>query len=328
MAAAFLLFGFSLLYGLTGSIELPQIAVPGAAPAQPAALRGAGDGAGRFRFQGGGRSLSPVGAGCLPGRARAVRGLDRLGVKAGGLHLFTRLLWPGLGAPPADPSAGGGPGWIPIAATSSRPPRSSSATSRPSPRPTCAGCSPTRRSPMPGPCCSGDRPGQLRTGAAVLLRGHLRPGDRGGLRRHRRHRADGRRPRRSRSGRACPALPVLAGCLPGLHPFARGHPAPGRLRRKFVVFAAALKMGGAGRPEGWLAVLAIALSAVALYYYLLVLKQALVAARPPARAAGSGCRCAAALRPGGGRRADPAARPLSLAAARPVLDSPAWRIFW
>jgi NADH-quinone oxidoreductase subunit N len=43
---------------------------------------------------------------------------------------------------------------------------------------------------------------------------------------------------------------------------------------KFVVFSAALKMGG---PAGWLALLAIALSAVALYYYLLILKQALVA---------------------------------------------------
>jgi len=38
-----------------------------------------------------------------------------------------------------------------------------------------------------------------------------------------------------------------------------------------------------GGPAAWLAVLAIALSAVALYYYLLVLKQALVAA-PPADA--------------------------------------------
>jgi NADH-quinone oxidoreductase subunit N len=47
---------------------------------------------------------------------------------------------------------------------------------------------------------------------------------------------------------------------------------------KFYVFAAALKLGGVAGPAGWLALGAIALSAVALYYYLLVLKSALVAA--------------------------------------------------
>ena len=49
---------------------------------------------------------------------------------------------------------------------------------------------------------------------------------------------------------------------------------------KFAVFAAALRMGGIAGPAGWLALLAIALSAVALYYYLIVLKQAWVAAPP------------------------------------------------
>jgi NADH-quinone oxidoreductase subunit N len=49
---------------------------------------------------------------------------------------------------------------------------------------------------------------------------------------------------------------------------------------KFAVFAAALQLGGLAGPAGWLTFLAIALSAVALYYYLIVLKQALVT--PPA----------------------------------------------
>jgi NADH-quinone oxidoreductase subunit N len=47
---------------------------------------------------------------------------------------------------------------------------------------------------------------------------------------------------------------------------------------KFAVFAAVLKLNGLGGPAGWLALLAIALSAVALYYYLAILKQALVVA--------------------------------------------------
>ena len=47
---------------------------------------------------------------------------------------------------------------------------------------------------------------------------------------------------------------------------------------KFAVFAAVLRLGGLGGPVGWPAIAAIALSAVALYYYLVMLKQALVAA--------------------------------------------------
>jgi len=45
---------------------------------------------------------------------------------------------------------------------------------------------------------------------------------------------------------------------------------------KFAVFAAALKIGGVAGPAGWLTLLAIGLSAVALYYDLIVLKQAFV----------------------------------------------------
>jgi len=53
---------------------------------------------------------------------------------------------------------------------------------------------------------------------------------------------------------------------------------------KFAVFTSVLRLGGLAGPAGWLVILAIALSAVALYYYLLILKQALVAA-PAANAA-------------------------------------------
>ncbi|HLP24612.1 MAG TPA: NADH-quinone oxidoreductase subunit N, partial [Acidobacteriota bacterium] len=47
---------------------------------------------------------------------------------------------------------------------------------------------------------------------------------------------------------------------------------------KFAVFASALKLSGLNGPTGWLTLAAIALSAVGLYYYLIILKQALVAA--------------------------------------------------
>ncbi len=72
--------------------------------------------------------------------------------------------------------------------------------------------------------------------------------------------------------------PLLAGCLlvfvlslAGVPPFA------GFLGKVFV-FAAAFRVGGLSAPAGQLALLAIALSAVAFYYYLLILKQAWVAA--------------------------------------------------
>jgi len=48
---------------------------------------------------------------------------------------------------------------------------------------------------------------------------------------------------------------------------------------KFYVFAAALSLGGLASPLGWLVLLAIVMSAVALYYYLVILKTALIA--PP-----------------------------------------------
>jgi NADH-quinone oxidoreductase subunit N len=46
-----------------------------------------------------------------------------------------------------------------------------------------------------------------------------------------------------------------------------------------------LRIGGIASPTGVLTLLAIALSAVALYYYLIVLKQALVEPSAPARSA-------------------------------------------
>jgi NADH-quinone oxidoreductase subunit N len=71
--------------------------------------------------------------------------------------------------------------------------------------------------------------------------------------------------------------PLLAGCLAVFILSLAGIPPLAGFFGKFAIFAAALKLGGLAGPAGWLTVLAILLSAVALYYYLLVLKQALVA---------------------------------------------------
>jgi NADH-quinone oxidoreductase subunit N len=78
--------------------------------------------------------------------------------------------------------------------------------------------------------------------------------------------------------------PLLAGCLLVFILSLAGIPPLAGFFGKFVVFAAALKLNGLAGAAGWLALLAIAMSAVGLYYYLLILKQAVVAA-PAANAA-------------------------------------------
>jgi NADH-quinone oxidoreductase subunit N len=75
--------------------------------------------------------------------------------------------------------------------------------------------------------------------------------------------------------------PFLAGCLAVFILSLAGIPPLAGFFGKFAVFAGALQLGGLSGPAGWLTALAILLSAVALYYYLLVLKQALVAKALP-----------------------------------------------
>ncbi len=69
MSAAFLLFGFSYLYGLSGSTNLHRMMLglygPHAIQFFAAVVRGVGDGCGGAGIQGGGGAVSLVGAGYL-----------------------------------------------------------------------------------------------------------------------------------------------------------------------------------------------------------------------------------------------------------------------
>jgi NADH-quinone oxidoreductase subunit N len=70
--------------------------------------------------------------------------------------------------------------------------------------------------------------------------------------------------------------PLLAGCLAVFILSLAGIPPLAGFLGKFYIFAAALRIDGLGGAAGWLAILAILMSAVGLYYYLIILKQAFV----------------------------------------------------
>jgi NADH-quinone oxidoreductase subunit N len=76
--------------------------------------------------------------------------------------------------------------------------------------------------------------------------------------------------------------PLLSGCLLVFLLSLAGVPPLAGFLGKFYLFAAALHTGAAGLGLLWVVALAIALSAVSLYYYLLVLKQVFVVDPPPA----------------------------------------------
>ncbi len=78
--------------------------------------------------------------------------------------------------------------------------------------------------------------------------------------------------------------PLLAGCLLVFVLSLAGIPPLAGFFGKFIVFTYALKAQGLSGPAGWIALLAIGMSAVSLYYYLVILKQALVV-RPVAPSA-------------------------------------------
>ena len=76
--------------------------------------------------------------------------------------------------------------------------------------------------------------------------------------------------------------PLLALCLLVFVLSLAGIPPLAGFFGKFFVFSQALKLSGLAGTAGWVALLAIAMSAVALYYYMLILKQAIVVAPRPA----------------------------------------------
>lgn len=283
ISAAFLLFGFSLLYGLTGSLDLPAIAAQLRTMPQTTLLVVALVMVlVAFGFKAAAAPFHLWAPDVYQGAPASSAALIASASKLAGFALFARLLWGGL-APAAGDTAGGAPGWITVVVVIS-------GVSLLLGNLVALAQSNVRRllaysaiahagALLLGVIAAGQfGPGRLMyyaatyglatVGAFTVIGVVERAGpaqqlsDLAGL--HRRS-------------------PLLASCLLVFVLSLAGIPPLAGFFGKFAVFAAALQLNGVAGPTGWLVLLAIAMSAVALYYYLLILKQALVAA-PGARA--------------------------------------------
>ena len=280
VSAAFLLFGFSLLYGLTGSMALPEISRQlGAQQSSTLLIVALVMLVVAFGFKAAAAPFHLWAPDVYQGAPASSAALIASASKLAGLVLFVRLFWAG-----AAPAAGSVatldtvPGWLPVLALVSLASLllgNIAALAQSNVRRLLAYSAIAHAGALllgvMAAGRSGPAPlfyyaatyGLATVGAfgvvAVVERGsvngcqHL--ADLAGL--HRRS-------------------PLLAGCLAVFVLSLAGIPPLAGFFGKFAVFAAALKIGGLSGIIGWLAVLAIALSAVALYYYLLVLKQAIV----------------------------------------------------
>jgi len=286
MAAAFLLFGFSLVYGLTGSIELPEIAARLSAAAPGPLLSVALVMVlVAFGFKAAAAPFHLWAPDVYEGAATGAASLIASASKLAGLTFFTRLLWTGFfsvaGNASAIPVA---PGWVPalaaVAGISMLVGNFGALGQQNLRRLLAYSAIAHSGALLLGVIAAGDygvgplfyyaatygiaAAGAFAVIAVVEANGPCQKiTDLAGLYRR---------------------SPFLAGCLSVYILSLAGIPPLAGFFGKFTVFASALRLGGLAGPVGWLVVLAIALSALALYYYLTVLKNALVA--PPAPQSG------------------------------------------
>lgn len=276
MASAFLLFGLSLIFGLTGELEFGAIAIMlahvGMSPLLAIALVMV---LVAFGFKAAAAPFHLWAPDAYEGAPTPSAALIASASKLAGFTLFLRLLWPGLGSV-AGSETGTGIGWLaPVAliAGASMLLGNVAALAQSNVRRLLAYSAIAHAGAMllgviaaevtgPGPLLYyAATYGVAAAGAFGVIAvieangGCQKLTDLIGL---------GRR------------SPLLAGCLAVFILSLAGIPPLAGFFGKFAVFAGAFRSGGLAAPAGWLALLAIALSAVAFYYYLIVLKQALV----------------------------------------------------
>jgi len=280
MAAAFLLFGFSLLYGLTGSLDLDtiatQLSMRGPSPLLLVAL---GMVLVAFGFKAAAAPFHLWAPDVYQGAPAPAAALIASASKLAGLVVFTRLLWPGLGS--AVGTIAHVPitvGWAPVVAliaAASLLLGNIGALAQTNVRRLLAYSAIAHAGAMLLGVIAAGRlgPGPLFYYAATY--GLAAVGAFGVLAVLE---VTGPAQKLTNLAGLYKRSPLLAGCLAIFVLSLAGIPPLAGFFGKFAVFAAVLRLGGLGGPVGWLAIAAIAFSAVGLYYYLLILKQALVAA--------------------------------------------------
>jgi NADH-quinone oxidoreductase subunit N len=286
MAAAFLLFGFSLVYGVTGSIELTEIAARISPPiTNPLLLVALVMILVAFGFKVAAAPFHLWAPDVYQGAPAPSAALIASASKLAGFTLFTRLLWPGSHFLPATvPAIGGEPGWfsaVAIMAGASLLLGNIGALAQSNLRRLLAYSAIAHAGALLLGVMAAGRSGSgplfyyasTYGLATVGTFGVITAVERGG-------RCQGITDLAGLYRRS----PLLAGCLAVFILSLAGIPPLAGFFGKLTVFTAALQLHGVAGPAGCLALLAIALSAVALYYYLIVLKQALVVA--PAADAG------------------------------------------
>ncbi len=281
MASAFLLFGFSLIYGLTGSIELGLIAnafnTGSGGPLLSVALVMV---VVAFGFKAAAAPFHLWAPDVYQGAPASSSALIASASKLAGVVVFTRLLWSGLGSTAGVVEASlHNTGWLTVIAVVSAASLllgNLAALAQTNVRRLLAYSAISHAGIMligvmvAGK--SGAGPGPLVYYAITY--GLATVGVFGVISVV--ERATGSCQKITDLAGLYKRSPLLAGCLFIYILSLAGIPPLAGFFGKFAVFAAALQMGGIASPMGWLSLFGIGLSAVALYYYLVVLKQALV----------------------------------------------------
>ncbi len=280
MAAAFLLFGFSLLYGLTGSLSLPmisdQLSMQGPSPLLLVAL---GMVLVAFGFKAAAAPFHLWAPDVYQGAPAPAAALIASASKLAGLVVFTRLLWPGLGSAVGTiahlPTS---VGWAPIVAllaAASLLVGNFGALAQTNVRRLLAYSAIAHAGALLLGVITAGRVGPAPLFYYAATYGIAAVGAFGVIAVLE---ESGPAQKLTDLAGLYKRSPLLAGCLAIFVLSLAGIPPLAGFFGKFTVFASVLRLGGLAGPAGWLTLLAIALSAVALYYYLLILKQALVAA--------------------------------------------------
>lgn len=285
VSAAFLLFGFSLLYGLTGALDLPGLAASLAnQPASPLLALALVMILVALGYKTAAAPFHLWAPDAYQGAPTPIAALIASGSKLGGLVMFNRLLWPSLFSSADITPASHAGTWLPIIAViaaASLLLGNIAALAQTNLRRLLAYSAIAHAGSLllglmvAGPVGAGPlfyyalTYGVATAGAFGVIAALERQGscqsvtDLAGLSR--------------RSPLLAILLLVFILSLAGIPPLAG-------FFGKFFVYAAAFQLGGLDTLEGWLALGAIMMSVVSLYYYLLILKQAWIAP-PPAEAA-------------------------------------------